>query len=90
MLGAVYGAEGENKDFSVTEKQALQIGFTHHGSYYGVPIWISDDSFPMVAAKWAPMEFLITVNHYLESFYQSMFHPDDEPGFLFCIGKPIK
>jgi len=46
MLGAVYGAEGENKDFSVTEKTSSPDRFTHHGSYYGVPIWIPMTPFP--------------------------------------------
>lgn len=27
----------------MTEKQAKQNGFTHHGSYYGIPLWMSDD-----------------------------------------------
>lgn len=74
----------------ITEKQALEIGFTHHGSYYGIPIWISDDAYPLVAAKWAPMEYLITAGHYIEGFIQSVFYPNDEQGFIFQFNRPIK
>jgi hypothetical protein len=74
----------------MTKKEALTIGFTHHGSYYGIPIWISDDYIPMVAAKWAPMEYLMTFFHIMEGLMHSYFHPEDEPGFEFYFGKPIK
>lgn len=73
----------------ITKEEARSAGFTHHGLYYGVPIWISDDACPMVAAKWAPMEFMITVGHYIEHFMQSL-HPDCDRGFLFYYGKRIE
>ncbi len=71
----------------MTKKEALAIGFTHHGSYYGIPIWISDETYPMVAAKWAPMEFLISTFHVLEGLGHLVTH--NEPGFMFQIKDPI-
>lgn len=72
----------------MTEQQAKQQGFTHHGSYFGIPIWISDEDCPMVAAKWAPMEYVMTLFHYIEGAMRSML--SYEPSFQFTIKGPIK
>lgn len=73
----------------VTKNEALELGFTHHASYYGIPLWITDDEFPMVATKWEPLEHVMTLFHYIEGFMNT-FSPMDEQGFLFKIGPPIK
>jgi hypothetical protein len=26
-----------------TAEQALSLGFTHHASYYGIPVWVNSD-----------------------------------------------
>jgi hypothetical protein len=72
----------------MTKKEALAIGFTHHGSYYGIPVWITEDYFPMVAAKWSPLEYVMTLFHYVEAFIQSLSMEDR--GFMFHVGPPIK
>lgn len=50
----------------ITEKEALKMGFTHHGKCFGIPIWITDEEAPMVATKFVPFEFLLTVVQMIE------------------------
>lgn len=73
-----------------TAKQALAEGFTHHGYYYGIPVWLSEDGKDAlyVGAKWYPLEFLIHVFHYIEGFIQ--FITRQERGFLFWVGDRIE
>ena len=74
----------------MTEKEAVSHGFTHHGNYYGIPIWVAPERGFMVATKWAPMEYVMTAAHYIEAFLRSVFYPDDEPTFQFSLGEEIK
>lgn len=74
----------------MTAKEALQNGFTHHGKYFGIPCWIAPEKDFMVATKWAPMEYVMTAFHHIEGFLQSVFYPDDEPGFNFMLGEEIE
>ncbi len=75
----------------MTKKEALEFGFTHHGKYYGIPIWITaEDDAPMVATKWAPMEYVMTLFHYVEAIVRSVAFPSDEPAFMFRVGKRIE
>lgn len=74
----------------MTIKEARSLGFTHHGKYYGIPLWIGDpDGEFRVATKWMPMEYVMTVFHYIEAFIRPMMFPDDEPSFQFQVGHPI-
>jgi hypothetical protein len=77
----------------MTAKQALASGFTHHGKYFGIPLWVGNPDDPnggmLVAAKWAPMEYVMTAFHYVEGFMRSVLFPEDEPMFQFLIGQPI-
>jgi len=75
----------------MSAKNALKSGFTHHGKYYGIPVWVGgfDSEAPIVAAKWSPMEYAMTAAHYIEGFINSVFYPDREPMFQFLIGKEI-
>lgn len=74
----------------MTVKEAKANGFTHHGSYFGIPVWIGDPEREfMVATKWAPLELAMTAAHYIEGFLLSMFFPEREPGFQFFVGDPI-
>lgn len=75
----------------MTECQAKASGFTHHGSYYGIPVWIGDPHGECrVAAKWAPMECAMTAAHAVEGFLLATFFPDDEPAFRFVVKRPIQ
>lgn len=73
----------------MTAEQAKANGFTHHGKYYGIPIWMNDDEYaPMICTKWAPMEAVMTMFHYIEAFMASFLW--DEPMFMFKKGKAIQ
>ena len=75
----------------MTKREALANGFTHHGSYYGIPLWLApyNPDFP-VAAKWAPLEWLMSAFTFIEQTISSLVFPNDEPAFQFGIGEPIE
>jgi hypothetical protein len=73
----------------ITKAQAVKEGFTNHGSYYGIPVWIANNNYFMVAAKWEPMELAITAAQYVEGFISFIFYPDSEPEFMFKLGPKI-
>ena len=73
----------------MTQADAVELGLTHHGRYYGIPCWITPDEDFAVSPKWGPFEYLMTLAHYIEAFLQATFLPDDEPGFVFYVGNPI-
>jgi hypothetical protein len=79
----------------MTAKEARSHGFTHHGSYFGIPVWVGnperadDVGGVMIATKWAPMEYLMTVFHYIEGFMRAVLFPDAEPRFQFQVGPEI-
>ncbi len=71
------------------EDEALAQGFTHHGAMYGIPCWVGDPDSegPMVAAKWAPLEHLISLGHWFMGLRCDM--TGAEPSFCIHIGPPI-
>lgn len=73
----------------MTEKEAIENGMTHHGYYYGIPLWIAPDKDFLTATKWAPLEIMMTVFHIAEGALQSIFFPDRERGFMFLLGPKI-
>jgi len=73
----------------LTEKEAKEHGFTHHGSYFCIPLWMTDEEEPMVATKFEWMEPLMDVFHHIEGLLRSVFYPGSEPGFQFKIGCEI-
>jgi hypothetical protein len=77
----------------MTARDALANGFTHHGKYFGIPCWIggldATDGGLRVAAKWAPLEAVMTLFHHIECALRSVMFPDEQPVFQFLIGKPI-
>lgn len=73
----------------MSEKQALKNGFTHHGKYFGIPVWVAPEKEFMVATKWAPMEYVMAAMHPVEQFMRSVLHPEDEPVFQFMLGRKI-
>ena len=74
----------------MTEKEAVKNGFTHHGKYFGIPLWVAPDKDFMVATKWAPMEYVMTAAHYVEVFMRSVLYPNDDPTFQFLLCEPIE
>lgn len=72
----------------MTADEAKTLGFTHHGSYYGIPCWIGDPMGDcMVATKWAPLEYLMTLWHHVEGLIHDM--RGTEPTFMFVIKREI-
>lgn len=75
----------------MTAGEAKAEGFTHHGSYYGIPIWIGlVGEAPLVAAKWFPLEYLMTVFNHIEGIVRETMWPDEEPGFMFRVFQEIE
>lgn len=72
--------------------EAKAQGFTHHGKYFGIPVWLGDpdSEAPMVAAKWAPLEFAITVASHIEGTLLWLFFPEREPAFQLLVGRRIE
>lgn len=74
----------------MTRQQALALGFTNHGAMYGIPCWVgeTDAKGPMVAAKWGPAEYLISLGHWVTGLTLSML--GREPYFRIRIGREIR
>ena len=74
----------------MTAKQAIADGFTHHGAMYGFPCWVGDPDggAPMVATKWAPVEWLIDLGHWINGFICTM--RGDEMLFAIQVGPEIQ
>lgn len=73
----------------MTASQAKRLGFTHHGKYYGIPVWVGDPYGDcMVATKWAPLELLMSLWHYVEGLCHAM--RGTEPTFMFMVGREIE
>jgi hypothetical protein len=76
-----------------TASEAKGLGCTHHGSYYGIPVWMGDidSEAPLVFAKWAPLEPLILVFSHIEGLLFPLVHgPDAEPMFMFKVKGRIR
>jgi len=57
----------------ITEKEALEMGMTHHASYFLIPIWIGEDGDDIIfCTKWCLMEFAFTFIHFFESIFLLM------------------
>jgi hypothetical protein len=75
----------------MTAVEAKAQGFTHHGKYFGIPVWIGNPGEEMlVATKWAPMEYVMSAFHVAEGVLRSFFFPEDEPSFQFLVGAEIE
>ena len=74
----------------LTAEEAKKVGFTNHGSYYGIPIYMTVEECPMIATKVWWLEWLMTVCHYIEGSIYSLFLVDEEPAFCFTVKNEIK
>ena len=74
----------------MTKSEALAAGMTHHGSYYGIPVWMApDDPDFLCCAKWRPFDYLMTVFSFIECLMRSLLEPEEEPVFQFKVLKSI-
>lgn len=76
-----------------TALEAIALGCTHHGSYYGIPIWLGDidGEAPLAFAKWAPLDLLIPVFSCIEGLLFPLVHgADAQPMFMFKVKGEIE
>ncbi|EPL8978909.1 hypothetical protein P4891_003986, partial [Pseudomonas aeruginosa] len=72
-----------------TKAEAQKIGASHHGSYYGIPMWMGD----VDGAQRLPpgfhqvFEFVVDLFSYIEGIVNSML--GQEPTFMFKVGRRI-
>ena len=76
--------------FYISERQAKKLGFTHHGSYYGLPVWIGFDGMGELSAgcKVPMCDFIMTLFHHIEGFMN--YTMGREQMFMFKVGKEIE
>ena len=68
----------------MTKKEALELGFTHNGTYYGIPIYITPGEYPRVSVKFLPFEYVFDFFSWLEfKLVEYNLYPGDEiPNFV--------
>ena len=72
----------------MTKQRALKAGFTHHGSYHGIPMWMGGiDGVPIVCAKVVVLEYMVSAFHFIEKHIGQLGH--GRPIFRFKIGRQI-
>ena len=77
--------------------KAKAKGFTHHGSYYGVPIYLGFagdpqtdmEEGPMVAVKWMPLDLVFDLFSLMEQVFRPMMFQENESVFQFKVGDPL-
>lgn len=73
----------------ITKKEALDHGFTHHGSYFGIPMWMTDSESPLVTVKFSCMNVVFDMADQIEGFLFGVFWPNDIRVTTFKIGREI-
>lgn len=77
----------------ITKAQAKSEGYSHHASYYGIPLWMGDieSDGPIVCVKWRPLDCVMDLFMYIEAFLFPLVHgADTEPMFMFKIHGELK
>jgi hypothetical protein len=73
----------------VSAAKAAADGYTHHGKYCGLPIWIKAAQEPEIAFKWAPLDHVIKAIVWIDQTVRELQFPDAKPGFDIWQGPPI-
>jgi len=71
----------------MNQAEAVEAGFTNHGTMFSVDCWVTDDDIPMVAAKFAPAEIWISL---CTALVQTFAVIGLATGFHITIGHPIE
>ncbi|MGY3961417.1 hypothetical protein [Aeromonas popoffii] len=75
----------------MTEQKAKELGFTHHGSYFGVPVYIGDPYGQcMVTTKHPILDPLFDLMGVLEGIFRPLIHPENPAVFQFRLKGRIK
>jgi hypothetical protein len=75
----------------ITVKKAKELGFTHHGSYYGVPVYIGDPSGEFkVQTKHVALDIVFDFFSALEGTFRPLVYPDNPDLFQFKLGEELK
>lgn len=69
----------------MTEQKAKELGFTHHGSYFGVPYGTC-----MVTVKHPILDPLFDLMSVLEGVFRPLAHPENPAVFQFRLKGRIK
>lgn len=74
----------------MSKQEALSLGYTNHGKYFGLPVYLADDG-PglMVTAKCKWLNWAVDVIATVEGILRDTFRPQDPPGFQFWVGPRI-
>lgn len=72
----------------INKKEALGYGATHHGSYYGIPIWINPET-SLAFPKNNMLEPLMLVFAWIECFIKTII-PNSDVNFQFTVKERIE
>ena len=72
---------------TTSAREALDEGFTHHGKFCQIPVWMNDGG--MVTAKWNPLNLIIPYVAVIQVFLFRLRFPEEEPRFVFLKGPRI-
>lgn len=59
----------------IDKKAAKESGFTHQATYYGIPLWLIVSKQTIIAAKWPPMELMISFLQSSEVYLKTKWFP---------------
>lgn len=62
----------------IDRQKARSVGFTHQGTYFGIPLWLTSSTIPMVSAKWMPLELVVTLLRHIERIVKLAIQVDTE------------
>ena len=72
----------------ISKEEALGYGATHHGSYYGIPIWINPKT-NLAFPKNDMLEPLMIVFSFIECFIKSII-PNSDLNFQYTVKERIE
>jgi hypothetical protein len=74
----------------ITRDEAIDLGFTHEGYTYGIPVWLTLNGEFMVATKFEILDPVLTVFEWIDQRLHALFHPDEPFHFSMVIKSAIQ